>query len=177
VLKQGSVGRPSGVDIRVLDSDGRAAEVGAQGEVWVHGAGVTRGYLANPAETALGFVDGWFRTGDLGSLDGDGDLFLTGRLRNVIDRGGERIAPEHVEDIIAGCPGVVEVAVFADPDQGLAAAVVTESEHLGSEQILRYCRQWLPAVEVPDRLQLVPALPHTPTGALDRRAVHTRYSG
>jgi acyl-CoA synthetase (AMP-forming)/AMP-acid ligase II len=177
VLKQGSVGRPSGVGIRVLDSDGRAAEVGAQGEVWVHGAGVTRGYLGNPAETALGFVDGWFRTGDLGSLDGDGDLFLTGRLRNVIDRGGERIAPEHVEDIIAGCPGVVEVAVFADPDQGLAAAVVTESEHLGSEQILRYCRQWLPAVEVPDRIQLVPALPHTPTGALDRRAVHTRYGG
>ncbi|HEX4253058.1 MAG TPA: FadD7 family fatty acid--CoA ligase [Pseudonocardia sp.] len=179
VLKQGSVGRPSGVDIRVLGPDGQAAAVGTEGEVWVHGPTVTRGYLGNPAETARSFVDGWFRTGDLGSLDSDGDLFLTGRLKNLINRGGEKIAPEHVEDIIAGCPGVLEVAVFAVPDavygQRVAAAVVTEGESVGSEQILRYCRQWLPAFEVPDRIELVPDLPHTPKGALDRRAVDARY--
>ncbi|MDX6346595.1 MAG: hypothetical protein QOF84_1385 [Streptomyces sp.] len=181
LLKQGSVGRSTGVDLRVVDPDGRPCPAGTEGEVWVHGPTVTRGYLANPAETAKSFADGWFRTGDLGSVDEDGYLFLTGRLKNLINRGGEKISPEHVEDIIAGCPGVAEAAVFAIPDATYgqrvgAVVVVREGESIGSEHILEYCRDRLSAFEVPDRLDVVAALPHTAKGALDRRAVDAQYA-
>ncbi|MFI6333985.1 FadD7 family fatty acid--CoA ligase [Streptomyces sp. NPDC050535] len=180
-LKQGSVGRPTGVDLRVVDAGGRTCPVGTEGEVWVHGPSVTRGYLGNPGETAYGFADGWLRTGDLGILDKDGYLSLTGRIKNLINRGGEKISPEHVEDIIAGCPGVAEAAVFAVPDpvhgQRIGAAVVLrEGESLEAEQILRYSRDRLAPFEVPDRLELVTALPHTAKGALDRLAVEAKYA-
>jgi acyl-CoA synthetase (AMP-forming)/AMP-acid ligase II len=180
-LKHGSVGRATGVDLRVVDQTGRTCRAGTVGEVWVHGPTVARGYLADPAETAHSFADGWFRTGDLGSLDEDGDLFLTGRIKSLINRGGEKISPEHVEDILGGCPGVAEAAVFAIPDATYgervgAAVVVREGESIGSEQILRYSRDRLSAFEVPDRLEVVAALPHTSKGGLDRRAVDTRYA-
>lgn len=180
-LKHGSVGRPTGVDLRVVDQNGSTCPVGTEGEVWVHGPTVARGYLGNPAETARSFADRWFRTGDLGSLDKDGYLSLTGRIKNLINRGGEKISPEHVEDILAGCPGVAEAAVFAVPDATYgqrvgAAVVVREGEGLGSEQILQYCRDRLAPYEVPDRLEVVAALPHTAKGALDRRAVEARYA-
>jgi acyl-CoA synthetase (AMP-forming)/AMP-acid ligase II len=180
-LKHGSVGRSTGVDLRVVDQNGDTCPAGTQGEVWVHGPTVARGYLANPAETAHSFADGWFRTGDLGSLDEDGYLFLTGRIKNLINRGGEKISPEHVEDILAGCPGVAEAAVFAIPDaiygQRVGAAVVVrEGENVGSEQILQYCRNRLSAFEIPDRLEVVAALPHTAKGGLDRLAVDAQYA-
>ncbi|MEU7041312.1 FadD7 family fatty acid--CoA ligase [Streptomyces varsoviensis] len=188
-LKHGSVGRPTGVALRVLDRDGRPCPTGVPGEVWVQGPTVARGYLADPGETARSFVDGWLRTGDLGSLDEDGCLFLTGRIKNLINRGGEKIAPEHVEDVLAGCPGVAEAAVFPVPDahygQRVGAAVVVRADARGglpggeradSEQILRYCRDRLAAFEVPDRLEIVAALPHTAKGGLDRAAVEARYA-
>lgn len=180
-LKQGSVGRPTGVELRVVDPSGRTCPVGTEGEVWVHGPTVARGYLGDPGETARGFADGWLRTGDLGRLDKDGYLSLTGRIKNLINRGGEKISPEHVEDIIAGCPGVAEAAVFAVPDavygQRVGAAVVLrEGESIGSEQILRYARDRLAPFEVPDRIELVAALPHTAKGALDRLAVEATYA-
>ena len=111
----------------------------------------------------------------------DGYLSLTGRIKNLINRGGEKVSPEHVEDILAGCPGVAEAAVFAVPDavygQRVGAAVaVREGETVGPEEILRYCRDRLAAFEVPDRLELVAALPHTAKGGLDRHAVEARYA-
>jgi acyl-CoA synthetase (AMP-forming)/AMP-acid ligase II len=104
------------VHIRIVDADGRTCSAGTEGEVWVLGPTVARGYLGNPAETSHSFVVGWFRTGDLGAIDQDGYLFLTGRIKNIINRGGEKISPEHVEDVLAGCRGVTEAAVFAIPD-------------------------------------------------------------
>ena len=180
-LKHGSVGRATGVDLRVVDQTGHTCRAGTVGEVWVHGPTVARGYLADPAETAHSFADGWFRTGDLGSLDEDGYLFLTGRIKSLINRGGEKISPEHVEDILSGCPGVAEAAVFAVPDPTYgqrvgAAVVVREGESIGSEQILRYSRDRLSTFEVPDRLEVVAALPHTSKGGLDRRAVDAHYA-
>ncbi|MET8135424.1 FadD7 family fatty acid--CoA ligase [Streptomyces sp. NPDC005251] len=179
-LKQGSVGRPTGVEVRVADRSGRPCPAGVQGEVWLRGPTVARGYLAEPARTARSFAGGWLRTGDLGSLDADGSLSLTGRLDNIIDRGGQKISPEHVEDVLAGCPGVAEAAVFALPDsvygqQVGAVVAVREGDAVGPEEILRYCRDRLAAFEVPERLQLVAALPHTAKGGLDRRAVAARY--
>ncbi|MDH6438609.1 acyl-CoA synthetase (AMP-forming)/AMP-acid ligase II [Streptomyces sp. SAI-144] len=180
-LRQGSVGRPTGVEVRVVDRGGRPCPVGVEGEVWVQGPTVARGYLADGDESARTFVDGWLRTGDLGALDEDGYLSLTGRIKNLINRGGEKISPEHVEDILAGCPGVAEAAVFAVPDAVYgqrvgAAVVVREPDGVGREEILRYCRDRLAAFEVPDRLELVAALPYTAKGGLDRKAVQARYA-
>ncbi|MET8080761.1 FadD7 family fatty acid--CoA ligase [Streptomyces sp. NPDC005303] len=180
-LRQGSVGRPTGVQVRVVDRDGRACPVGVEGEVWVQGPTVARGYLADGDASARTFVDGWLRTGDLGALDEDGYLSLTGRIKNLINRGGEKISPEHVEDVLAGCPGVADAAVFAVPDvvygQRVGAAVVLrEPDGLGREEILRYCRDHLAPFEIPDRLELVTALPYTAKGGLDRKAVQARYA-
>jgi acyl-CoA synthetase (AMP-forming)/AMP-acid ligase II len=175
-VKRGSVGRPTGVRVRIVDPEGRTCSTGTAGEVWVNGPTVARGYLANPADTALNFVDGWFRTGDLGALDEDGHLFLTGRIKNIIIRGGEKISPEHVEAVLAECRGVTEAAVFAIPDATYgervgAAVVVAEGESVAAEEILEDSRNRLAPFEVPERLTVVAALPHTAKGALDRRAV------
>jgi acyl-CoA synthetase (AMP-forming)/AMP-acid ligase II len=180
-VKLGSVGRPTGVHVRIIDPDGRTCSTGTAGEVWVNGPTVARGYLANPADTALNFVDGWFRTGDLGALDEDGHLFLTGRIKNIINRGGEKISPEHVEAILAECRGVTEAAVFAIPDATYgervgAAVVVAEGEDVAAEEILQDSRNRLAPFEVPERLTVVAALPHTAKGALDRRAVEEQYA-
>lgn len=180
-LRQGSVGRPTGVAVRVVDRGGRVCPAGMEGEVWVQGPTVARGYLADGDESARTFVEGWLRTGDLGALDEDGYLSLTGRIKNLINRGGEKISPEHVEDILAGCPGVAEAAVFAVPDAVYgqrvgAAVVVREADGIGREEILRYCRDRLAPFEVPDRLELVATLPYTAKGGLDRKAVQARYA-
>jgi len=175
-VKHGSVGRPAAVRVRIIDPDGRTCSTGTAGEVWVNGPTVARGYLANPADTMRNFVDGWFRTGDLGALDEDGHLFLTGRIKNIINRGGEKISPEHVEAVLTECRGVTEAAVFAIPDATYgervgAAVVVADGESVAAEEILKDSRNRLAPFEVPERLAVVAALPHTAKGALDRRAV------
>jgi acyl-CoA synthetase (AMP-forming)/AMP-acid ligase II len=180
-VKDGSVGRATGVHIRVVDADGRTCSAGAEGEVWVMGPTVARGYLGNREETARSFVGEWYRTGDLGTIDQDGYLFLTGRIKNIINRGGEKISPEHVEAILAGCRGVIEAAVFAIPDATFgervgAAVVVSQGERFGSEQILQECRAKLSRFEMPERLEVVAALPHTAKGDLDRGAVQGQYA-
>jgi acyl-CoA synthetase (AMP-forming)/AMP-acid ligase II len=178
--KPGSVGQASGVDIRIVDNCGHTCPAGTVGEVWVGGPTVARGYLAAQAATAESFVDGWFRTGDLGLLDVDGCLFITGRIKNIINYGGEKISPEHVEAVLAGCSGVTEAAVFAIPDamygQRVGAAVVCHGNSVTAEEILRTCRSELSRFEVPDRIEVVAALPHTAKGALDRRAVSDKYA-
>ena len=175
-VKDGSVGRATGVDLRIVDHKGEVCPAGAIGEVWVHGPTVARGYLACPAATADSFADSWFRTGDLGTLDEDGDLFLAGRIKNIINRGGEKVSPEHVEAILAGCRGVIEAAVYPVPDPLYgervgAAVVVSKADDVGPEEILQQCRGQLAPFEVPERLDVVTSLPHTAKGALDRRVL------
>ncbi|WP_371797037.1 FadD7 family fatty acid--CoA ligase [Streptomyces sp. NBC_01718] len=179
--KHGSVGRPTGTRIQVVDPSGQACPPGVQGEVWVRGPSVARGYLADPAATAQGFGGGWLRTGDLGHLDADGALFLTGRIRNLIDRAGDQVSPEYVEDVLCGCPAVAEAAVFGVPDERRgyrvgAAVVLREEEDVEPAEIVRYCLDRLAPFEVPEWIQVVPALPHTAKGALDRQAVQLRFA-
>ncbi|MYW62727.1 AMP-binding protein [Streptomyces sp. SID8379] len=181
-LKHGSVGRATGVRLRVVGPDGQVCPAGVRGEVWVQGPTVARGYLAEPTLTARGFTaDGWLRTGDLGSLDEEGYLSLAGRIGNLIERGGRTLSPEYVEDVLAGCPSVVEAAVFGVADaaggQRVGAAVVVRGEECaGPEEILRYCRDRLAAFAVPERIVLVTSLPRTAQGGLDRLAVRDRYA-
>lgn len=171
-----SVGPASGVArLRVVGADGGDAAPGATGEVWVSGPSVVRGYLTDPGHTANTFIDGWFRTGDLGALDADGNLQLTGRIKNIINRGGEKISPEHVEGILTGCDGVFEAVVFAIPDatygEQVGAAVVPSDTHVSADDIVAQCRTKLAPYEVPQRLAMVESLPHTAKGAIDRQAV------
>jgi acyl-CoA synthetase (AMP-forming)/AMP-acid ligase II len=112
-------------------------------------------------------------------LDEDGDLLLAGRVKNIINRGGEKISPEHVEVVLAGCRGVTEAAVYPVPDPLYgervgAAVVVSHGNDVRSEEILLQCRGLLAPFEMPERLEIVASLPQTAKGALDRRAIRDR---
>ena len=111
--KPGSVGQPAGSEVRITDDEGRPLPIGGRGEITLRGPTVTRGYVNDLAATKAAFRDGWFRTGDLGYLDDDGYLFIVGRIKDIINRGGQKIAPVEVEQVLLGHPDVVEAAVFS----------------------------------------------------------------
>ncbi len=115
--KPGSVGVPSGAEIRIVDGEGRVLEQGASGEVAIRGPGVTDGYHANPEANADAFFDGWFRTGDRGALDEDGYLRLQGRLKEMILRGGENISPYEIEEVLLAHPAVADAICFGIDDE------------------------------------------------------------
>ncbi|MBU8830087.1 FadD7 family fatty acid--CoA ligase [Mycolicibacterium goodii] len=176
-----SVGPASGAArLRIVGAEGRECAPGETGEVWVSGPAVVRGYLADPEHTAEAFIEGWFRTGDLGALDRDGNLQLTGRIKNIINRGGEKISPEHVEGVLTGCDGVFEAVVFAIPDatygEQVGAAVVPSDLRASADDIVAECRTKLAPYEVPSRLDIVESLPHTAKGAIDRQAVTSQLA-
>jgi acyl-CoA synthetase (AMP-forming)/AMP-acid ligase II len=176
----GLVGRSTGPEIRIVGSDGRPLAEEEVGEVWLHGPTVVRGYLGDPAITAANFTDGWLRTGDLGSLSSSGDLRIRGRLKELINRGGEKISPERVEGVLASHPNVLDVAVFGAPDkmygETVAAVIVPrESPSPTPAELVAFCRERLAAFEVPATFQEVSALPHTAKGSLDRRAVADQF--
>ena len=178
----GLVGRSSGPEIRVVGPDGQPAPAQSVGEVWLRGPTVVRGYLGDPAITAANFTDGWLRTGDLGSLAPGGELTIRGRIKELINRGGEKISPEHVEGILAGHPDVLEVAVFgvADPMYGETVAAVIVPRGSASPtpaELAEFCRNRLAQFEIPAKFQLAGALPHTAKGSLDRRAVAEKFGG
>lgn len=176
----GLVGRSTGPEIRVSGSGGRPVPAEAVGEVWLRGPTVVRGYLGDPRITAANFTDGWLRTGDLGSLSAAGDLTIRGRIKELINRGGEKISPERVEGVLASHPDVMEVAVFGVPDklygEKVAAVIVPrESASPTPAELAVFCRERLAAFEVPASFQEASALPHTAKGSLDRRAVVEQF--
>ena len=176
----GLVGRSTGPEIRIVGSGGQPVPAEAVGEVWLHGPTVVRGYLGDPAITAANFTDGWLRTGDLGSLSSAGDLSIRGRIKELINRGGEKISPERVEGVLAGHPDVLEVAVFGVPDkmygETVAAVIVPrESASPTPAELAVFCRERLAEFEVPASFQEASALPHTAKGSLDRRAIAEQF--
>ena len=170
--RAGSVGRPTGTEIAILDGDWRPMPVGSVGEVCVRGPGVVDSYRANPAATAASFRDGWFRTGDSGSLSPDGYLSLAGRIKELINRGGEKISPHEVEDALLGHPAVVEAVAFAVPDdkygETVGAVVVTRSP-VEVDELRAHCGERLAAFKVPVRVHVLDAIPKGPTGKVQRR--------
>jgi acyl-CoA synthetase (AMP-forming)/AMP-acid ligase II len=176
----GLVGRSTGPEIRIVGPDGGPLPAEAVGEVWLRGPTVVRGYLGDPAITAANFTDGWLRTGDLGSLSADGQLSIRGRIKELINRGGEKISPEHVEGVLASHPNVLEVAVFGMPDkmygETVAAVIVPRDAPAPTPgELAVFCRERLAAFEVPATFQQASALPHTAKGSLDRRAVADQF--
>ena len=138
----------------------------------MRGPGVVDSYRANPEATAASFRDGWFRTGDSGVLSADGYLSLAGRIKELINRGGEKISPHEVEDALLAHPDVVEAVAFALPDdkygETVGAAVVTRSA-MGEHALREHCSERLAAFKVPVRVHVVDAIPKGPTGKVQRR--------
>ena len=181
--KSGSVGRPAGVELAVLAPDGAGLPAGERGEIAVRGPGVTAGYEANPEANAAAFTaHGWFRTGDEGYLDADGYLFLTGRLKELINRGGEKIAPREVEEVILRHPAVRQAVCFALPHATLgeevAAAVVradgAEAAALDESAVRDLCAGRLAPFKVPRAVVFVDEIPVGPTGKLQRLGLAER---
>ncbi|WP_343601277.1 FadD7 family fatty acid--CoA ligase [Mycobacterium sp.] len=176
----GLVGRSTGPEIRIVGPDGKPAPAEAVGEVWLRGNTVVRGYLGDPAITAANFTDGWLRTGDLGALSRGGELTIRGRIKELINRGGEKISPEHVEGVLASHPDVLEAAVFGVADtmygETVAAVIVPRgSASPTSAQLAEFCRDRLAPFEIPVSFRQASELPHTAKGSLDRRAVAEHF--
>jgi acyl-CoA synthetase (AMP-forming)/AMP-acid ligase II len=172
--RPGTVGRATGVDVAILDDDWNELPSGAAGEVAVRGASVVDGYRDAPEANAASFRDGWFRTGDQGALSADGYLTLEGRIKELINRGGEKISPHEIEDALLSHPAVVEAVAFALPDEKygeqVGAAVVTRSE-LGSAELAAHCADRLAKFKVPNRIEIVDEIPKGPTGKVQRRLI------
>jgi acyl-CoA synthetase (AMP-forming)/AMP-acid ligase II len=171
--KGGSVGVGVGVDVAIMDDAGALLAQGAIGEVVVRGGNVMDGYENNPEANASAFINGWFRTGDQGYLDADGYLCLTGRIKELINRGGEKISPLEIDDVLLRHPAVAEALAFAVPHATLGeevhAAVVLRPEATASEQELRdHCAASLADFKVPRRIHMLEALPRGATGKLQR---------
>ncbi|HVB54345.1 MAG TPA: AMP-binding protein [Candidatus Acidoferrales bacterium] len=177
--RPGSVGPGTGVEIATMTEEGQLLPSGSAGEVVIRGANVIDGYEANPAANAASFQAGWFRTGDLGVLDAGGYLTLSGRLKELINRGGEKIAPLEVDGVLESHPAVAEAVCFGLPHstwgEEVAAAVVLSSE--ADEKSLRaYCREHLAEFKVPTQLFIVETIPRTATGKVQRRFVAEAFA-
>jgi acyl-CoA synthetase (AMP-forming)/AMP-acid ligase II/acyl carrier protein len=171
--KPGSVGLPSGPEIAVVGPEGEHLGAGERGEVVIRGPNVTRGYVNNPAANHDAYIDGWFRTGDQGFLDGDGYLFLTGRLKELINRGGEKISPREVDEALMDHPAVAQAVAFALPDPRLgedvaAAVVLRPGATATSLELRQFAASRLADFKVPARVVFVDAIPKGPTGKLQR---------
>jgi acyl-CoA synthetase (AMP-forming)/AMP-acid ligase II len=174
--KAGSVGVGAGLRVRIMDKQGNSLENNQRGEIAIQGANVFRGYENNPDANARAFVNGWFRTGDQGYLDDDCYLHLTGRIKDIIIRGGENIAPHEVDEILLRHPAVAAAVTFgcAHPTLGeeVAAAVVLHEPHGATESaLIKHCRELLAEYKCPKKIYLVKSIPTTATGKIRRRAV------
>ncbi len=178
--KTQSVGLPVGLELRIAVADGLNAAIDEVGEICVRGPALTSGYLNNPDANAESFRNGWFHTGDLGSLDRDGYLFIKGRLKEVINRGGEKIAPSDIDSVLLSNPKVFEAASFGEPDaiygEVVQAAVsVRPGTQATADELRDYCRSALVSYEVPVRIHIVTDFPRTAKGSIDRNALARRY--
>jgi len=178
--KAGSVGLPAGVEIRLVDAAGQPVSVGALGEITIRGSGVTAGYERCPDTNASAFVDGWFRTGDQGRFDDDGYLFITGRINEIINRGGNKVSPREVEEALLEHPGILQAVAFAVPHptlgDDLAAAIVPRDVVRPSENALReFLFSRLAEFKIPSAIISVDAFPVGDTGKVQRHSLHEKF--
>ena len=171
--KPGSVGPAAGPEVSVMDEAGTLLGAGEVGEVVIRGPNVTPGYENNPTANAEAFTHGWFRTGDQGVMDSDGYLTLTGRLKEIINRGGEKISPKEVDEVLMDHPAVRQVVTFAVPHPKLgeevaAAVVLREGGEATPPEIRAFASERLADFKVPRRVLVLDEIPKGPTGKLRR---------
>jgi acyl-CoA synthetase (AMP-forming)/AMP-acid ligase II len=171
--KPGKVGLPAGPEVAIMGEDGSILEQGEIGEVVIRGPNVTKGYEANPEANRKAFVNGWFLTGDQGMFDEDGFLMLTGRLKELINRGGEKVSPLEVDGVLSGHPAVAQVLTFAIPHAKLgeevgAAVVLREGQAVTERELRDYAAKQLADFKVPRKVVFLDEIPKGATGKLMR---------
>lgn len=176
--RPGTVGRPHApFAMAITTPDGAPCAPGEQGEIVARGPTVMRGYLDDPEATATALRDGWLHTGDLGRMDEDGYVYVTGRLKEIIITGGENVSPEEIEAVLARHPAVAEVAVFGAPHERwgeqVTAAVIARGP-LSCDELREFARPHLAGFKLPRDLLLVDALPKTSAGKVKRRELRDR---
>ncbi|HLH75764.1 MAG TPA: acyl--CoA ligase [Candidatus Binataceae bacterium] len=172
VHKPGTVGVGGRVEVAIMDEAGNLLRSGEAGEVVIKGANVTSGYWNNPEANSTAFTNGWFRTGDRGTIDPQGYVTLIGRIKELINRGGEKISPLEIDAVLLEHPAVAEAASFGSPSElygeEVAAAVVLKGE-ASAQELQNHCRGRLAEFKVPKTIYIVEALPKGPTGKVQRR--------
>ncbi len=171
--KAGSVGVAAGPEIAILDEAGGKLASGQVGEVCIRGENVTAGYEQNPTANATAFTNGWFRTGDLGYCDADGYLFLRGRIKEIINRGGEKISPQEIDEVLMEHPAIAQVVTFAAPHtllgEDVAVAIVLQPAAATTElEIKEFVADRLADFKVPRVVVFVAEIPKGATGKLQR---------
>ena len=171
--KPGSVGRPAGPEVAIMDDAGRLLPAGTRGEIVIRGENVMSGYADNPEANARAFTDGWFRTGDQGFIDNDGYLVLTGRLKEMINRGGEKLAPLEIDEALLDHPAVAQAVVFAVPhprlgDEVAAAVVLRPGQALTERELRAFLVTRLADFKIPRKIVVLAEIPKGPTGKVQR---------
>jgi acyl-CoA synthetase (AMP-forming)/AMP-acid ligase II len=171
--KPGSVGPAAGPEMAIMAADGRLLPAGEVGEIVIRGANVTSGYVSNPSANAEAFAYGWFHTGDQGAMDEDGYFRITGRLKEIINRGGEKISPREIDEVLMDHPAVAQAVAFAIPHEKLgedvaAAVVLKEGEQASDRDIRNFASTRLADFKVPRTLLILEEIPKGPTGKLQR---------
>jgi acyl-CoA synthetase (AMP-forming)/AMP-acid ligase II/acyl carrier protein len=177
--KAGSVGVAAGPEVAIMDDVGTLRPAGGSGEIVVRGPSVFQGYDNNPTANGSAFMHGWFRTGDQGYLDSDGYLFITGRLKEIINRGGEKISPREVEEVLMEHPAVAEVAAFAIPHAELGedvavAIVLRENASATQREIRKFAEVRLADFKVPRQVVFIDEIPKGATGKVQRNSLATK---
>ena len=176
----GTVGSGTGVRIGGMDEEGNLQAAGTQGEVVIQGPNVIQGYEDNPEANAASFTNGWFRTGDQGSLDKKGVLTLSGRIKELINRSGEKISPVEIDDVLMMHAAVSESVAFGVPHrthgEEPTAAVVLSSQ-VSEKELIAHCREHLADFKCPRTIHIVDAIPRTATGKVQRRIVAATIAG
>lgn len=175
--KPGTVGLGQGVEVRILDDAGKERLQGQEGEICIRGVNVTKGYINNPKANAESFTaDGFFRTGDQGRKDEEGYVQITGRIKELINRGGEKISPIEVDNALASHPAVGEAVSFALESELYgqevgAAVVVKEGKEVSEGELKKWVGDKLSKFKVPVKVWFVQTMPKTATGKIQRRVV------
>jgi acyl-CoA synthetase (AMP-forming)/AMP-acid ligase II len=164
-----------------MDKAGRHLPVGEAGEVVIKGPNVITGYENNPEANASSFVDGWFRTGDQGILDEQGYLTLVARIKELINRGGEKISPREIDEVLLAHPAIAEAVCFGVPhgtwgEEVEAAVVLRDGESIGAADLLAFCKERLADYKRPKQIHITQAIPRTATGKIQRGVVAKAYS-
>jgi len=171
--RAGTVGIASGPEVAIMNAAGELLDAGETGEIVIRGPNVTEGYENNPEANATAFTNGWFRTGDQGVMDEDAFFTLTGRLKEIINRGGEKISPGEVDVVLMDHPAVQQVCTFAMPHDKLgeevaAAVVLREGVEADAQEIRAFASGRLADFKVPRTVLIMDEIPKGPTGKLKR---------
>jgi acyl-CoA synthetase (AMP-forming)/AMP-acid ligase II len=173
IRKPGSVGPAAGPEVAIMAPDGKFVPAGATGEIVIRGPNVTAGYEKNPEANRVAFAFGWFHTGDQGTMDDEGYVRVTGRLKEIINRGGEKVSPLEVDEVLMDHPAIAQVVTFAMPHDKLgeevAAAVVLREGMAAMEADIRaFAATRLADFKVPRKVLILEEIPKGATGKLQR---------